>query len=97
MRSYILHDLDSDQDEPKSFGNHAFGTGFGVSASYGRAFNAIPDRVGSAPATEIGVVSYISKSIKLTLLLEIRSILTGFASKQKDIRVWWWWIVALGF
>ncbi len=67
MRSLILHNLDSDQDEPKSFGNHGFATGFGVNASYGRAFNAIPDRVGSAPATEIGVVRFIVHSIILTL------------------------------
>jgi len=49
--------VDSDQDEPKAFGKLGFASGFGANAPYGGAFNAIPDRVGSAPATDLGVVS----------------------------------------
>lgn len=48
--------IDSDQDEPKPFGSIGFGGRFGVNAPYGGAFNAIPDRVGSATSSDIGVV-----------------------------------------
>ena len=52
--------LDSDQDEPKTFGKMTFASGYGIGGStapYGGAFNNIPDRVGSAPATDFALVS----------------------------------------
>ena len=52
--------LDSDQDEPKTFGKMTFSGGYGIGGStapYGGAFNNIPDRVGSAPATDFALVS----------------------------------------
>jgi hypothetical protein len=50
--------LDSEVDDLKGYGKLGFGGGFGLgsNAPYGGAFNSIPDRVGSAPATDLSVV-----------------------------------------
>jgi hypothetical protein len=54
--------LDSDNDDPKA-GRISYGGGFGIgqNALYGGAFNTIPERVGSAPATDISVVIFYKK------------------------------------
>lgn len=51
--------LDSDNDDNISAGKVGFSGGFGPpsSSNYMGAFKSIPDRVGSAPAVDLGVVS----------------------------------------
>ena len=53
--------IDSELEDSKGFGKIGFGSGFGlgVGAPYGGAFNTVPDRVGSAPATDLSVVLYL--------------------------------------
>ena len=50
--------IDSELEDSKAFGKIGFGGGFGigVNAPYGGAFNNVPDRVGSAPVTDLSVV-----------------------------------------
>lgn len=47
--------IDSDNDDSKVFGSRGFAGGF---APYGGAFSNVPDRVGSAPATDLSVVIF---------------------------------------
>ncbi len=63
MHSFIY--LDSDADEPHT-GKLSYGGAFsiGTNAPYGGAFTNVPDRVGSAPAIDIGMVRLIHLLIR---------------------------------
>ena len=56
--------VESDNDDNISAGKVGFSGGFGLpsSSNYMGAFNSVPDRVGSAPAVDLGVVRYYSYS-----------------------------------
>lgn len=54
----LMYIIDSELEDSKGFGKIGFSGGFGLGANapYGGAFNNVPDRVGSAPATDLNVV-----------------------------------------
>ena len=58
--------------------------GFGMPSSnvYGGAFNSVPDRVGSAPATDLSIVSVIVINV-----LEIQYFYSGFTPEQTIARI----------
>ena len=64
-RLYLF--LDSDTEDTRGGSKIGFGGPFGlsgVSAPYGGAFSNIPDRVGSAPATDLSIVTIYLKNNK---------------------------------
>jgi hypothetical protein len=57
IKSFLLF-IDSELEDSKGFGKLGFTGGFGLGSGtpYGGTFSNAPDRVGSAPATDLTVV-----------------------------------------
>ena len=72
--SYFLYSLlDSDSDDLRG-SKLNFGGAFGIGSNtpYGGAFNAVPDRVGSAPNLELNVVIFYILSFNSIEIRKLR-------------------------
>jgi hypothetical protein len=88
-KQYDLHlsIIDSDNDDTRTSSKMEFTARFPIGASYGGAFSNIPERVGSAPATDITVVRKIF--VLTHSNIEIWKFRYRISSKQKQTSLIW--------